>query len=136
LRYLFAHILDPRTGYPATACRSVTIWATSALIADEIDDAVFILGPKKGLELIESLDGVAAVIVDATNNTQPSKTPDSSSVIAASETGEYAHSCCGGGSHSEPRGHAPSIASKASGISRSDVSQTAWSGPTPSTNNL
>ena len=61
----YHHIVDPRTGYPAGACRSVTIWATSALVADEIDDAVFILGPKKGLELVESLDGVGAVIVDA-----------------------------------------------------------------------
>ncbi len=69
----YHHILDPRTGYPATACRSVTIWATSALVADEIDDAVFILGPKKGLALVESLDGVGAVIVDAKNNLWVSK---------------------------------------------------------------
>jgi thiamine biosynthesis lipoprotein len=61
----YHHIIDPRTGYPATASRSVTIWAPTALIADEIDDAVFILGPEKGLELVESLDGVGAVIVDA-----------------------------------------------------------------------
>ena len=69
----YHHIIDPRTGYPATACRSVTIWATSALVADEIDDAVFILGPKKGLELVESIDGVGAVIVDAKNNLWVSK---------------------------------------------------------------
>jgi FAD:protein FMN transferase len=67
------HLLDPRTGYPADACRSVTIWATSALVADEIDDAVFILGPKKGLELVESIDGVGAVVVDAKNNVWVSK---------------------------------------------------------------
>jgi thiamine biosynthesis lipoprotein len=69
----YHHIIDPRTGYPATACRSVTIWAPSALVADEIDDAVFILGPKKGLELVESLDGVAAVVVDEKNNVWVSK---------------------------------------------------------------
>lgn len=69
----YHHILDPRTGYPAGACRSVTIWANSALVADEIDDAVFILGPKKGLELVESIDGVGAVIVDAKNNLWVSK---------------------------------------------------------------
>lgn len=69
----YHHILDPRTGQPASACRSVTIWAPSALVADEIDDAVFILGPKKGLELVESLDGVGAVIVDAKNNVWVSK---------------------------------------------------------------
>jgi thiamine biosynthesis lipoprotein len=69
----FHHIIDPRTGYPATACRSVTIWAPSALVADEIDDAVFILGPQKGLALVESLDGVGAVVVDAKNNVWVSK---------------------------------------------------------------
>jgi thiamine biosynthesis lipoprotein len=69
----YHHILDPRTGQPATACRSVTVWAPTALVADEIDDAVFILGPKKGLELVESLDGVGAVIVDAANNVWVSK---------------------------------------------------------------
>lgn len=69
----YHHIIDPRTGYPATASRSVTIWAPTALIADEIDDAVFILGPQKGLALVESLDGVGAVIVDAKNNVHISK---------------------------------------------------------------
>jgi thiamine biosynthesis lipoprotein len=69
----YHHIIDPRTGYPATASRSVTIWAPTALVADEIDDAVFILGPEKGLALVESLDGVGAVIVDAKNHVWISK---------------------------------------------------------------
>jgi FAD:protein FMN transferase len=69
----YHHILDPRTGQPATACRSVTIWAPTALLADEIDDAVFILGPEKGLQLVESIEGVGAVIVDAKNNVGVSK---------------------------------------------------------------
>jgi FAD:protein FMN transferase len=69
----YHHIIDPRTGYPATASRSVTIWAPTALLADEIDDAVFILGPEKGLALVESLDGVGAVIVDAKNRIWTSK---------------------------------------------------------------
>jgi len=63
----FHHIIDPRTGYPATACRSVTIWAKDALTADALDDAVFILGPKQGLELVESIDEAGAIIVDADN---------------------------------------------------------------------
>ena len=69
----YHHIIDPRTGQPATACRSVTIWAPNAFVADAIDDAVFILGPEKGLKLVESIDGVAAVIVDAKNNLWVSK---------------------------------------------------------------
>ena len=43
------------------------------MVADEIDDAVFILGPEKGLALVESLDGVGAVIVDVKNKVWVSK---------------------------------------------------------------
>jgi len=64
----YHHIIDPKTGFPATASRSVTIWAPTALLADEIDDAVFIMGPKDGMALVESIEGVGAVIVDAKNN--------------------------------------------------------------------
>jgi thiamine biosynthesis lipoprotein len=63
----YHHIIDPRTGFPATACRSVTIWAADATTADGVDDAVFILGPQEGLKLVESLVGVGAVFVDAKN---------------------------------------------------------------------
>jgi thiamine biosynthesis lipoprotein len=63
----YHHIIDPRTGFPATASRSVTIWAGDAFTADAIDDAVFILGPKKGLELVDSLPDTGAVIVDEHN---------------------------------------------------------------------
>lgn len=63
----YHHIIDPRSGYPATASRSVTIWAKDAFTADAIDDAVFILGPAEGLKLVESIDDAGAVIVDAHN---------------------------------------------------------------------
>jgi thiamine biosynthesis lipoprotein len=63
----YHHIIDPRTGFPATASRSVTVWARDAFTADAIDDAVFILGPEKGLKLVESIDDAGAVIVDTAN---------------------------------------------------------------------
>lgn len=69
----YHHIIDPRTGYPATACRSVTVWAPDAFVADAVDDAVFILGPALGLPLVESLDGVGAVIVDQANRVHVSE---------------------------------------------------------------
>jgi thiamine biosynthesis lipoprotein len=69
----YHHIIDPRTGYPATLSRSVTIWAPDATTADAIDDGVFILGPEKGLALVESLEGVGAVIVDERNKVWISK---------------------------------------------------------------
>jgi thiamine biosynthesis lipoprotein len=69
----YHHIIDPKTGYPATASRSVTIWARDAFTADAIDDGVFILGPEKGIALVESLEGVGAVIVDQNNKLWLSK---------------------------------------------------------------
>jgi thiamine biosynthesis lipoprotein len=69
----YHHIIDPRTGWPATASRSVTIWAKDALTADALDDAVFILGPEKGLELVESIDDAGAIIVDRENRVFISK---------------------------------------------------------------
>ena len=63
----YHHIIDPRTGYPAASTRSVTVWAKDAFTADALDDAVFILGPEKGLALIEKTEGAGAVIVDAAN---------------------------------------------------------------------
>lgn len=63
----YHHIIDPRTGYPATASRSVTVWAEDATTADVIDDAVFILGPERGLKLVEATPGVGVVIVDKNN---------------------------------------------------------------------
>jgi len=63
----YHHIIDPRTGYPATASRSVTVWADDATTADAIDDAVFILGPEAGLKLVEATPGVGVVIVDKNN---------------------------------------------------------------------
>lgn len=67
------HIIDPRTGYPARASRSVTVWAKDAFTADGIDDAIFILGPEKGLALCEEIDDCGAVVVDAKNKVWVSK---------------------------------------------------------------
>jgi thiamine biosynthesis lipoprotein len=69
----YHHIIDPRTGYPATACRSVTVWAKDAFVADALDDAIFILGPEKGLALVEAHPDAGAVIVDAKNKVHVSK---------------------------------------------------------------
>ncbi len=66
-RKRYHHILDPRTGYPARAARSVTVYAKDATVADGLDDAILILGAKRGLTLIESIPDAGAIIVDAEN---------------------------------------------------------------------
>ncbi|MDO9535074.1 MAG: FAD:protein FMN transferase [Bacillota bacterium] len=61
---LFHHIIDPRTGFPAGNVSSVSIVAPDTLMSDALSTAVFVLGLEKGLELLESLDGVDGVIID------------------------------------------------------------------------
>jgi thiamine biosynthesis lipoprotein len=62
----YHHILDTKTGYPAMRCRSVTILATDATTSDALTKPVFILGPERGLALVEQLDDVEAIIIDRT----------------------------------------------------------------------
>ena len=58
----YHHILDPETGYPARGCVSVTVWTKTAMDADIMATAIFVLGPQKGLKLVENMDDVEALI--------------------------------------------------------------------------
>jgi thiamine biosynthesis lipoprotein len=68
----YHHIIDPATGQPAMASRSVTLVTSKAVEADALAKAVFILGPDAGLKLIEQLPGVEGVIVGAHNEVRVS----------------------------------------------------------------
>lgn len=61
----YHHILDPATLQPARGCQSVTIIAKDGVMADGLDTGIFVMGPEKGMALIESLPAVEGVIVNA-----------------------------------------------------------------------
>lgn len=61
----YHHILDPATGYPAMRTRSVTVLAKDALTADALSKGLFVLGPERGLALVESVPDADAVFVGA-----------------------------------------------------------------------
>jgi thiamine biosynthesis lipoprotein len=63
----YHHIIDLRTGEPATACRSVTLVTDRAVIADALAKGVFVLGPQEGMALIGRVPHVEGVIVGASN---------------------------------------------------------------------
>jgi thiamine biosynthesis lipoprotein len=63
----YHHILDLSTGEPARRSRSVTLVTNKAVIADALAKGVFILGPVRGLALVERIPDVEAVIVGANN---------------------------------------------------------------------
>lgn len=69
----YSHIIDPRTGYPATGIKSVTITCPDAELADAIATSVFVLGVEKGKELVDKLANVECLIITDQNKTIASK---------------------------------------------------------------
>lgn len=61
----YHHILDPVSLEPARLCQSVTIIAKEGTMADGLDTGIFVLGPERGMALVERLPDVEAVIIDA-----------------------------------------------------------------------
>jgi len=60
----YHHILDPSTGYPASSSVSVTVLGPDGLRSDALSTGLFVLGPQRGMELVERLAGFEALIVD------------------------------------------------------------------------
>ncbi|MBA3061089.1 MAG: FAD:protein FMN transferase [Nitrospirae bacterium] len=59
----YHHILNPKTGYPAEECRSVSIIAKDGSVTDPFSTGIFILGAEKGIKLLEEM-GIDGIIVD------------------------------------------------------------------------
>ena len=60
-----SHILDRKTGKSAHSLASVTIISQNATTADALATAVTVLGPKKGLDLIEGIPNTEAFLISA-----------------------------------------------------------------------
>jgi thiamine biosynthesis lipoprotein len=58
----YGHLLDPRTLAPSEAALSVTILSPDGTLSDALSKAVFVLGPRRGLELLASFPGAAALV--------------------------------------------------------------------------
>lgn len=62
-----AHIIDPRTGRtPQNTLTSVTVIADDCMTADALATALYVLGFKEGLMLIENIPDVDCIIIDLT----------------------------------------------------------------------
>lgn len=60
----YSHVLDPRTGYPVrNSVVSASVVAQTCTFADGLATALMVMGPDKGLELVERLENVEAMIV-------------------------------------------------------------------------
>ncbi len=60
---LYHHIIDPKTGYPAVqGFDSVTVTAKSAVLADALSTAVFVMGEEDGKKLVEKFDATLEIL--------------------------------------------------------------------------
>ena len=60
----YSHVIDPRSGHPVSnGVVSVSIIADNCTLADGLATAIMVMGPEKGLQLANRLDGVECVIV-------------------------------------------------------------------------
>jgi thiamine biosynthesis lipoprotein len=72
----YSHIIDTRTGYPASGLVSVTIFAKSTELADAIATGVFVLGKEVGMNLVNQLPGIGCIMVDDSGKISVSKNID------------------------------------------------------------
>jgi len=65
----YHHILNPRSGFPAEGCQSVTVLHKEAITADALATAILVLGPEIGYPLCQRLERVDCLIVDRDGKT-------------------------------------------------------------------
>lgn len=59
----YAHIIDPRAGWPVRGVASVSVLAPSGVASDVLSTTLFVMGPERGCAALASMPGVAAVWV-------------------------------------------------------------------------
>lgn len=70
----YHHILNPKTGYPAaTGSMSATVITKNVMDADALSTAIFVLGPEKGIALLNSISETEGLIINNAGETSLSK---------------------------------------------------------------
>ena len=69
----YSHTIDPKTGFPVTGIKSVTIISPSAEFSDALATPVMVMGVTVGLDLINQMKGIACILIDDSNQLFTSK---------------------------------------------------------------
>jgi thiamine biosynthesis lipoprotein len=72
----YSHIIDTRTGYPATGLISVSVFAKTTELADALATGVFVMGKDAGMNLVNQLPGISCIMVDEEGKVSTSKNID------------------------------------------------------------
>jgi len=63
----YSHTINPKTGYPVSGIKSVTILSPYAEIADAMATPVMVMGIRNGLNLINQVKNLGCIILDDRN---------------------------------------------------------------------
>ncbi len=69
----YSHIINPKTGMPASGLISVTVIGENAETANGLSTSIMVLGYKKGLELLKNYPNYACLILTEKGTTKKSK---------------------------------------------------------------
>lgn len=69
----YAHIINPKTGYPSKGIISVTVFAPTAELADALATSIFVMGKDVGLDRINQIPNVECIIIDKEGNIHQSQ---------------------------------------------------------------
>ena len=69
----YSHTIHPKTGLPVTGIKSVTIITPNAEVADAMATPVTIMGIEAGLDMINQINSIEAIIIDDNNRMYRSK---------------------------------------------------------------
>jgi len=72
----YSHTIDPHTGLPIRGIKSVTIITTNAELADAMATPVTIMGINAGLDMINQMKNIEAIIIDDDDKLYTSKNID------------------------------------------------------------
>jgi thiamine biosynthesis lipoprotein len=69
----YSHTINPHTGLPVTGIKSVTVITTNAELADALATPITIMGITAGLDMINQMKGIEAIIIDDDDKLYTSK---------------------------------------------------------------
>jgi thiamine biosynthesis lipoprotein len=69
----YSHTINPKTGLPVTGIKSVTIVSTNAEVADAMATPVMIMGIEAGLDMINQIKDIEAIVIDDNNTLYATK---------------------------------------------------------------
>jgi len=81
----YSHIINPKTGYPATGLCSVTVFGPSAELANGLSTSIMVLGKKAGLRLLKRYPEMSCIIIEDNGSYSSSPNLDLSKYLLSEE---------------------------------------------------